>query len=440
MKAAASAEKRLFISLLTRDIPLVAAFLDLIDNSINAAIEPFSSKLKTASDYISVYEDENITPTVPIDIRISSDCIEIADFANGISSTVAAEHVFKFGRGDGEHHESDRLSVYGIGLKRAIFKMGDRIKMRSDHIEGGFDLDLTVSEWARDKNEPWTFEITPRNPCLAGKTGTSITITKLYPEVSRRVDDGVFEGQLRDAVASTYAYYLAKFVKLSINGKSVEGQSMEVNGNHASETFLLGDVTCAITAGIGTPEAGGYRARSSGWFVLCNGRSVVSADKTLLTGWGGELPLFQPKHRPFLGTVFFVAENAERLPWTTTKSAINEDSEVWQQAKRKMAAVGRTVISFLDNRYTDEGTELASKELQEVSKAATVSVVKAAAQQQSFVPPKPKLAPQTTRIQYDARVDQIKSIAKYLKRPSMSGSDIGRYTFNHFLRNEVGDE
>ncbi|MEL0156366.1 hypothetical protein, partial [Sphingopyxis sp.] len=59
IKADASAEKRLFISLLTRDIPLVAAFLDLIDNSINSAIEPFSDKLKTAADYLAVLDDDS---------------------------------------------------------------------------------------------------------------------------------------------------------------------------------------------------------------------------------------------------------------------------------------------------------------------------------------------------------------------------------------------
>ena len=44
LTADASPEKRLFISLLTRDISLVAAFLDLIDNSINAALAPLADK------------------------------------------------------------------------------------------------------------------------------------------------------------------------------------------------------------------------------------------------------------------------------------------------------------------------------------------------------------------------------------------------------------
>lgn len=441
MKADASAEKRLFISLLTRDIPLVAAFLDLIDNSINSAIEPFSGRLKTAADYLAVLDDDSIKPRIPITLTISKSSITIEDKAGGISAKTAAEHVFKFGRGDDENHEDDRLSVYGIGLKRAIFKMGNKIVMESDHVDGGFFLDLKVTDWAKDKSQPWTFDITPRAPCPAGHTGTKIVITDLYEEVARRIDDGVFMGQLEAAISRTYAYYLGKFATVSVNDREVDGVNIEIGQNHTSETFTFSGVTCAIAAGLATPEGGQFRDKSSGWFVFCNGRAVISADKSPLTGWGGGgLPIFQPKHRPFLGTVFFVAENAEQLPWTTTKSAINEDSETWQQAKRQMSSIGRIVVSFLDGRYTDEGTEVASKDLQDVTKAPVTLMRAAVSQKRTFEAPKVRSAPQTTRIQYDAKVDQIKAIAKYLKRPSMSGSDIGRHTFNYFYRNEVGGE
>ena len=60
--ANASPEKRLFISLLTRDIPMIAAFLDLIDNSVNATIEPFAKELETADDYVRIQSDTKSKP------------------------------------------------------------------------------------------------------------------------------------------------------------------------------------------------------------------------------------------------------------------------------------------------------------------------------------------------------------------------------------------
>lgn len=442
LQADASPEKRLFIDLLTRDISLVAAFLDLVDNSINAAVEPFSKQLKTASDYQKLLQNKALTPSVRIDLTVNSKKVEIRDTATGISATTARDHVFKFGRSVDQKNKTDRLSVYGIGLKRAMFKLGNTIAMQSEHTEGGFDLDLDVDKWARKVEAHWQMPITVRKAVSAKKTGTTIVVTNLFDEVKRRISDGVFEGQLIEAISRTYAFYLAKVVSITVNGKAVKGDTIEIGENREHKSFKYGDVTIAVAAGLGTPQDGKFRDRTSGWFVFCNGRAVVFADKSMLTGWGRPqaLPIFQPKHRPFLGTVFFVSEDPEQLPWTTTKSAINEDSTLWQTARREMALVGRSVISFLDGRYTDEGVEVDAKELQQASGAKRISVVAAATgASRSFKPPK-AAASKTVKVQYDAQVEHVKLIAKHLKRASMSASDVGRHTFNHFLRNEVGEE
>ena len=44
------------------------------------------------------------------------------------------------------------------------------------------------------------------------------------------------------------------------------------------------------------------------------------------------------------------------------------------------------------------------------------------------------------RVQYDARVDDVKRIEEYLRKPGMGGAEVGRHTFFHFLRHEVGEE
>lgn len=438
--ADASPEKRLFISLLTRDIPMVAAFLDLIDNSVNAALEPFAEELETADGYVKILNTTDIEPNTDIKLKISTKRIEIVDTAPGISLTMACNHVFKFGRSQDEENESDRLSVYGLGLKRAFFKLGKRVKITSDHVDGGFELDLDVLKWSRDPELPWKFDLTSRHPVKSKDCGTRIEIFSLYPETKKRLQDGVFEGQLREDIGKTYAYFLTKFVNIFVNEKEILPTNLHVGSNNATDRFEVDGVTCTITAGLGTPEAGKYRDKGSGWFVFCNGRTVISADKSPLTGWNNNgLPIFQPKHRPFLGTVYFVSRYADRLPWDTTKSGINEDSEIWQEAKRQMVVVGRSVTSFLDGRYTDEGTEIAQKELAEATKDRVDAMTASIARKKTFEQPK-KPKKRTTRIQYDARIEHVKKIADYLSQPGMSGSDIGRHTFHFFLRNEVGED
>jgi len=440
--AKANPEERLFISLITRDIPLVAAFLDLIDNSINSSVEPVSQELQTAADYERMLADEKISPEVEISLEISPERIEITDSASGIFWETARDHVFTFGRSTDKPHPSDRLSVYGIGLKRAIFKLGNKVTINSDHVNGGFGLTLDVTKWAEERMMPWSFPISRRDPVDPGCTGTRIIVESLHDETKRRVADGVFLGQLKEAVSRTYAFYLTKFVNISIMGDPITGLNISIGSNHTSEQFVSDDVSCSVMAGIATPEGDEFKAKTAGWYVFCNGRTVVFADKTVLTGWGlgpTGLPIFQPKHRAFMGTVFFVSQDAEKLPWTTTKSGINEDSAIWQEAKRQMASVGRSVLSFLDSRYSEDGVEIAAKELSDAAGPRVSVIAAAVSPRRTFEAPK-KPRPEKVRIQYDAKIEDVKRVADYVGRPRMGGAEVGRYTFRHFLKNEVGEK
>ena len=308
--------------------------------------------------------------------------------------------------------------------------------MVSDHKSGGFELKLDVLKWAKDKNEPWTFEIELRKPTTKN-LGTKITITELHTDVVRRINDGLFLAQLRERIARTYSAFVGRVVDISVNGVAIAKEHFEIGGNYASEKFRSGSVSCNITAGIAATSGETFRDRNSGWFVFCNGRAVLFADKSSLTGWGGAgLPIFQPKHRPFLGTVFFVSPNPEALPWTTTKASVNEESAVWQEAKRHMVKVGRVITGFLAKRYTGEGTEIAPAELQDASGGRVSVLAAAVAKQRTFKPPT-KPGPKKIRIQYEAKVADVKRVETYLRRPGMGGSEVGRYTFDYFLKNEV---
>ena len=310
----------------------------------------------------------------------------------------------------------------------------------SDHVDGGFELDLDVQAWQADKTVPWKFQLIRRPPAAAEECGTRIRIWQLYEETQRRIRDTGFERELKENIATTYAYFLAKFVRIVVNGNVIEGEDLEVGSNHASDNFEVDDVSCTVVAGLGTPIEGKYRDGGSGWFVFCNGRTIIGADKSSKTGWNNNgLPIFQPKHRPFLGTVYFVSRGADKLPWDTTKARLNEDSEIWQLAKVVMARVGRGVTAFLDSRYSDEGTEVAHRELREVAKERMDAATAAVASRRAFeAPRRPRRT--TTKIQYFAKIPEVKAIARHFGQAGMSGSEVGRRTFQHFLENEMDED
>jgi hypothetical protein len=438
--ALASPEKRLFISLLTRDIPLIDAFLDLIDNSINSAMAGIAEKLKDAESYATILSKPVKRELPKIELKIDGDEVRISDNSTGISLNAAKNHVFKFGREAGSGDKNDRLSVYGVGLKRAIFKIGNKISIDSDHKESGFSMSLNVEKWEQDKRQPWTIDINARAPTQAGNTGTVIRIKDLYPDVKRRINDGIFIGELRDKIQRAYAFFIDQVVQVFVNDERIEKPDFTMGSNTASDKFKIDGVECVVIAGIGEPDSRGYFVdKTAGWSVFCNGRNVIFADKSGLTGWTGapELPLFQPKHRPFKGIVIFVSADPELLPWTTTKSAINRESGIWQEARKRMVAVGKEITGVLDRRYDNDGTSISTSGVKDLAGKQTNLLKISTTKTRTFEMSKAK-EPETIRVQFDAEIEQVEAVRDYLRKPSMSGSDVGRHTFAYFLKNRVG--
>jgi hypothetical protein len=403
LRASAEPEKRLFIELLTRDISLIDAVLDLIDNSINSAIISAGEKLSKPGDYLKLLQKTPGKANTPqVDITLSTSEFSIVDTCGGIPVDKAETEVFRFGKKEtGKSGSKNRLSVYGIGLKRAIFKIGNDINIQSAHRDGGFLMHLNVHKWEQTPQQEWSIPMRASSQKVEGHFGTSILIKSLYPDIAKRIGDRTLIKQLQDRIAKTYCYFLERIVRIVVNGRTIEPAQIEIGENSASQTFNVGAVACAVVAGIGVPRNNKHVAENAGWYVFCNGRAVAFAEKTTATGWGIVLPSFQPKHRPFVGLVFFTSADPEALPWTTTKSSINQESGVWQHTLGVMGVVGRQITKFLDSRYNDDGTEITAAELSSIAGPASSALRSVAAREQVFRVVRTKK--DITSIQYSVR-------------------------------------
>jgi len=90
----------------------------------------------------------------------------------------------------------------------------------------------------------------------------------------------------------------------------------------------------------------------AGWYVFCNNRLLVAADKSNESGWGKENknPSFHPQYNQFRGYVFFESNDADSLPWNTAKNQLNTESPAYRAAKPKLTAALRDVANFLNKR------------------------------------------------------------------------------------------
>src|SRR5216683_8239292 len=108
--------KELFIDMLTRDIALCPAIIDLVDNCADGA-----KRLHGEGPFRNLWARVEISPE---EFRISDNC-------GGIPVDVARRYAFRFGRPPGTPCVKHSVGQFGVGMKRAIFKMGRKFRIES---------------------------------------------------------------------------------------------------------------------------------------------------------------------------------------------------------------------------------------------------------------------------------------------------------------------
>lgn len=445
--ASALPRKRFFLEMFTRDIALDECILDLIDNSIDGLLRSHHPKLSTHSlMQRPVLTGRRLGGLPVIEITFDHRTFVMTDTCGGIALRDAEDDIFNFGYSHDRPAQTGRLGVYGVGLKRALFKIGRHVRMSSRTTQSGFELDLDVEAWAaRDASlDDWRFPIQPL-PGTKDGGGTRIEVSDLRPEVAMRFKESAFGRKMADQVARTYLLFLNRLVRVRLNGVWVEpfanplGVSKEIS--LASDSFEEDGVSIRLFAGLAARDGKEeWNAETAGWYVFCRGRAVAVADKSGMTGWGpgGVLPQFQPKFRGFVGLAFFDADDPLKLPWTTTKRGLNQESSVFQASLSRMRGLARPVISFLDRRYRGEPEE--STELRSIAtNIAALGTDKLAATTaaQPFRWTAPIKEPKTTvRVQFDAEMAEINLVRRHLRRAKLTAGQVGAHCLAYFLKAE----
>jgi len=446
-KANAYPTKTLFIGMLTRDVSLEGAILDLIDNSIDSFLRVKRPDfIENPATLLQLDEGQTITDIGTVEIRFANDKFEIFDDCGGITYEDARDNIMRFGKvaSDGKA----ALSVYGIGLKRALFKIGKTIQIISSHPSSrGFRISIDVNAWVRDDDpDTWYFDMKPLPKGAIADGCTKIVVTDLYPEILSQVMSGTFESRLHESIGEAYGLLPRGMINIRVNGVSVMMSEIVIRDSNdikpAIRHLSIDGITCTVIVGATMRSAGGQAGEVAGWYIVCNGRVVLAADKTRVTGWGRELPSFHPKHRPFIGVVYFFSENAAALPWTTNKQGVHTESRVYQDAYQEMMQAARPVIRFLDRLYAASGEEPESPVQRDILRSASGVGLRSVASRQNasfYVSPKKKEPPTTVRVQFDVKIEDIERAKVALKKPNWSGRKVAAYAFEYFLRNECSE-
>jgi hypothetical protein len=432
--------KTFFIEMITRDISIKDAILDLLDNSIDGAnrLNPYS--------YEGLY----------INIEIAQNKFIVKDNCGGFSLDTAKKYAFRFGRPDDAPDAKGSVGRFGIGMKRALFKIGKNFEIETRTNDNHFEVNVNVDQWrnktkkisqdGKDVNvEDWDFRytmITNANSNLS-ENGTYVKVENLYDEVADLFNDDAFLNGLKDDIERLLNFSLEKKIVITLNGKTLNSKNIKVFKEKSEPYFYEGEkdgVKFRVIAGLG--EVGNPSV--SGWYIYCNDRLVLEADQSESTGWGTSgLPKWHIDHVMFRGIVFLDADDTIDLPLTTTKKGIDTTSDIYKTVLVYMREAVSNITPFLKQitKLGDGANEYRKLLGEQEEKISVVEMknISITAEKRKFVAPEidSDLIAQkrdSVRIAYEVKKEQAEVVKFH--SGTKSYKELGELTFQYYLKME----
>ena len=443
----AAPRKDFFISMLVRDISVNAAIIDLVDNSVDGAIRlRKKGSFKDLSIHIDAHKDR----------------FSIRDNCGGISEKLAREYAFHFGRSPDDPSIEHSVGQFGVGMKRALFKLGKKFIIESASEKSNFTVEVDVDQWREDTN--WTFQFKELEPVAnpASKRGTTITVSPLNEIVANyfQVDENI--SKLRTEIGERHQMSIGRGMAMILNGVHVAPVYAELLLSKklkpacyekeylAPRAPKAAKVKVRIWAGIG--RSGNADPQHAGWYAFCNQRMILRADQSDSTGWGKvleidarntrektyrkKIPKYHNQFRWFRGYVMFDSDDGTFLPWNTTKNGLEEESWIYPSVKLQMMTMMRPVIDFLnrvDQEGAAEGGDTGPLHVS-VDDAKPVPLSKVPFSSRFVSPKALPTPPRWARISYKKPTREIEWVRERLKARSLT--EVGEKTFEYYLKME----
>lgn len=451
--------KNFFVSMLTRDIELKDAILDLLDNCVDG-IHRQAENLDTEKPYENFWAKITANP----------DCFRIEDNCGGIPLDIAINKAFMLGRPadyQETHTDFHTVGMYGIGMKRAIFKLGRECSVYSNPVKENKPFCVNISrDWM--SNDAWDLPIDFIAADAQEEYGTRISITHLNESIKScfSTDSSTFLDELSGAISQFYAVILEKGFTVELNGDRITGAMLSLlDDGSATESKIepyifkgeIKQVQVEMSIGFRTrlksereADAENEQARSSedaGITVICNDRVVLFNDKSYLTGWGrGNVPKYHTQFISISGFVSFKSGELYNLPLTTTKRGLDTDNRAYVYALDYMMEGIKKFVDFTNKwKGREEETNIMFEAstparydtpIRRAEAAKTFSAIRkhsgdGTAQKYSPKLPLPEEKNPKKRVTYSRLKSEIDELSLHLYPgiPDVSPSDIGNKSF-----------
>ncbi len=278
-----SPEKTFFFKQLTQDITIEEAVLELIDTFI---------------EWLMYYTNRGVSIQNPnIKVNISKDGFSIESNYPGPPPEMVGD-LLKIGKSVDKG--CCRLGAYGLGTKRALFKLGRKISLETDNGEKYSFTEIDERWFENDKNWKVKIHISESQ----GRLFDKIEVKNLVEEIRRNINESMVEN-LKKKIENTYLLLSSKLnFSIYLNGEKIIFPSLKFIFDNDVKPYYLKTiekgVLIKILAGLKKEEEMG------GWYIFCNDRLIMLSDTTEKTGFDRKECPYDPKiHKIFLGIAIF---------------------------------------------------------------------------------------------------------------------------------------
>lgn len=451
--------KSFFVSMLTRDIDLQDAILDLLDNCVDGALRTRPKKM-AEEDSLEGYWAH---------IKFDEVMFSIEDNCGGIPWEIAKDSAFCMGRPEDTKPEKvkGQIGVVGIGMKRAIFKMGRDCLVHSHHEKDTFLVTIPPAWFKNDRT--WDFfDAKPESP-LTKNFGTTIEIRDLEVSASKAFQPGSdFRRKFPSEVAKSYSYLIEKGFTVKVSGEEIDARPVRLFFEKANEPKTkdpvirpyvyegkINDVDVFMAVGYRSPmltedeqeraAKGAFAARDAGWTIVCNDRVVLSSDQTRRTGWGVPgIPNFHNQFSCIAGIVEFRSDSMSNLPITTTKRGIDAGSDTYMTARIRMQE-GLKHFTSNTNRWKGFETDLKGRfektkvfdlrQIKSIAERLPMASLPSNGGQKQYKPTLPvrKRSETTRKISFSKEIKDIERVSEFVFGDIREPSDVGEKCFDKML-------
>lgn len=324
---------------LTHDATIDECIFDLIDNAVDAARNDLIQKKSPEFDDYGLparYDGYKIR------LNVHAGKLNVADNCGGINATIIKDVAFRFGK---RSSHPFGIGTYGVGLNRAIFRLGKKVTIETN--DGSHAYQLSIDSKSYIASDSWDVPVKPlRKKKLTA--GTTLLIT-LAADVAADLASPTRLQNIAKRAEWRYAHILKKGFEIEIDDKSLRQKLIQFRGDSAftKRNYDYPDDGVHVFIEFGEhhhhrfkKESGWTEKRSRqstseyGWNVTCNDRTILIADRSQQTGWPA---VWHPEYNGFVGHVSFVSRDPTKLPWDSKKSGMDPGHPIFKKACHLMA-------------------------------------------------------------------------------------------------------